>query len=40
MFGYSIGTGNAEHQLHQLMVNPDFLVYQNDLDLIEATSFQ
>lgn len=40
MFGYFIGKGNAEHHLHQLMINPDFLVQQNDIDLIEATLFQ
>ena len=37
MVGYFIGKGNADHQLHQLMVNPDLLVYHNDIDYIRKT---
>ncbi len=37
MVGYFIGKGNADHQLHQLMVNPDLLVYHNDIDYIKKT---
>ncbi len=39
MLGYAIEKGNAEYNLHQLMINPDFLVFQNDIDLIETNLF-